>query len=131
MLLNLYTIILPFLLSCTNRRCSNLHRMSARAYGSIKRKKERKEEKMTHTVMGLNRPKSNLGYAPRLFRNPSHVPPSLFAYKSRALDHPILGSKGLKFGPIPNAKKYVFSPIPDIFFSFSSPSIFYIIQIQF
>ena len=30
--------------------------------------------------------------------------------KGRALDHPILG---LKFGPIPNAKKDVFSPIPD------------------
>ena len=29
---------------------------------------------------------------------------------SRALDHLILGPK---FGPIPNAKKYVFSPIPD------------------
>ena len=28
----------------------------------------------------------------------------------RALDHPILGPK---FGPIPNAKKYVFFPIPD------------------
>ena len=80
---------------------------------------------MTHTVMGLNRPKSNLGYAPRLFRNPSHVPPSLFAYKSRALDHPILGSKGLKFGPIPNAKKYVFSPIPDIFFFLFSIYILY------
>ena len=28
----------------------------------------------------------------------------------RALDHLILGPK---FGPIPNAKKYVFFPIPD------------------
>ena len=28
----------------------------------------------------------------------------------RALNHPILGPK---FGPIPNAKKYVFFPIPD------------------
>ena len=28
----------------------------------------------------------------------------------RALDHPILGPK---FGTIPNAKKYVFFPIPD------------------
>ena len=43
MLLNLCTIILPFLLSCTNRRCANLPRMSVRAYGSIKRKKERKK----------------------------------------------------------------------------------------
>ena len=40
MLLNLCTIILPFLLSCTNRRCANLPRMSMRAYGSMKRKKE-------------------------------------------------------------------------------------------
>ena len=40
MLLNLCTIILPFLLSCTNRGCANLPRMSMRAYGSIKRKKE-------------------------------------------------------------------------------------------
>ena len=52
--------------------------------------------------------------------------------ESRALDHPILGPK---FGPIPNAKKYVFFPIPDkkipiwkkkkkkkIFFFFCSPS---------
>ena len=30
--------------------------------------------------------------------------------QGRALDHPILGPK---FGPIPNAKKYVFSPIPE------------------
>ena len=29
---------------------------------------------------------------------------------TRALDYPILGPK---FGPIPNAKKYVFFPIPD------------------
>ena len=41
MLLNLCTIILPFLLSCNNRRCANLPRMPVRAYGSIKRKKER------------------------------------------------------------------------------------------
>ena len=46
MVLNLCTIILLFLLSCTNRRCANLPRMSVRAYGSIKRKKEkRKKEK--------------------------------------------------------------------------------------
>ena len=31
-------------------------------------------------------------------------------FKRRALDHPILGPK---FGPIPNAKKYVFFSIPD------------------
>ena len=30
--------------------------------------------------------------------------------EDRALDHPILGPK---FGPIPNAKKYVFFPIPE------------------
>ena len=29
---------------------------------------------------------------------------------TRALNHPILGPK---FGPIPNAKKYVFFPIPE------------------
>ena len=40
MLLNLCTIIFPFLLSCSNRRCANLPRMSVSAYGSIKRKKE-------------------------------------------------------------------------------------------
>ena len=39
MFLNLCTIILPFLLSCTNRRCANLPRMSVRAYGRMKRKK--------------------------------------------------------------------------------------------
>ena len=33
---------------------------------------------------------------------------------SKALDHPILGPK---FGPIPNAKKYGFFPIPDKKFS--------------
>ena len=44
MLLNLCTIILLFLLSCTNRRCANLPRMSVRAYGSIKRKKERNRQ---------------------------------------------------------------------------------------
>ena len=42
MLLNLCNIILPFLLSYTNRRCANLPRMSVRAYGSMKRKKKRK-----------------------------------------------------------------------------------------
>ena len=53
----------------------------------------------------------------------------------RALDHPILGPK---FGPIPNAKKYVFFPIPGKnsqfdkkkkkkkkFFFFGSPSFFH------
>ena len=58
----------------------------------------------------------------------------------RALDHSILGPK---FGPIPNAKKYVFFPIPAqknpkltkkkknffFFFFFGSPSLFHIIQI--
>ena len=63
--------------------------------------------------------------------------------KHRALDHPILGPK---FNPIPNAKKYVFIPIPDkkfpiwppppkkkkkifFFFFFCSPSLFHITQI--
>ena len=53
----------------------------------------------------------------------------------RALDHPILGPK---FGPIPNAKKYIFFPIPDkknpnltlkkkqINFCRGSPSLFHI-----
>ena len=40
MLFNLCTIILHFLLTCTNRCCANLPRMSVRGYGSIKRKKE-------------------------------------------------------------------------------------------
>ena len=44
-------------------------------------------------------------------------------YTLRALDHLILGPK---WGPIPNAKKYVFSPIPNKKF----PSLFHIIQIQ-
>ena len=53
MLLNLCTIILPFLLSCTNRRCANLPRMSVRAYGSIKRKK-RKKEKLTDLLRSFD-----------------------------------------------------------------------------
>ena len=34
---------------------------------------------------------------------------AIFCVTLRALDHPILGPK---FGPIPNAKKYGFFPIP-------------------
>ena len=47
MLLNLCTIILLFLLSCTDRRCANLPRMSVRAYGSIKRKKEKRKKQQS------------------------------------------------------------------------------------
>ena len=40
----------------------------------------------------------------------------------RALDHPILGPK---FGPIPNAKKYGFFPIPDKNSQFDKKKIFF------
>ena len=56
MLLNLCTIILPFLLSCTNRRCANLPRMSVRVYGSMKRNKE----KFENTKISLKNKKCSL-----------------------------------------------------------------------
>ena len=54
---------------------------------------------------------------------------AIYMFQIRALDHLILGPK---FGPIPNAKKYVFSQFnKNIFFLlFGSPSLFHIIQIQ-
>ena len=51
MLLNLRTIILPFLMSCTNRRCANLPRLSVRVYGSIKRMK--RKQKIIFTIVDL------------------------------------------------------------------------------
>ena len=41
---------------------------------------------------------------------PHHIPTLTTLAQFRALDHPILGPK---FGPIPNAKQYVFFLIPD------------------
>ena len=82
MLLNLCTIILPFLLSCTNRRCANLPRMSVRAYGSIKRKRKKTYVSPTHRV-GTEPPLPNLGTCSLLLfvvcRNPAYSGSTAYA----------------------------------------------------